>query len=71
MSNVDALRDRLIGEREAAQTAAEIIAALARIEWYNSQFDPERRTPIEALTCPDDRIPRPTALATWLPECPI
>ena len=38
MSDVDALRDRLIAERLTAQTA-EILAAVARVEYYNRQYN--------------------------------
>ena len=43
MSDVDALRDRLIAERLTARTA-EILAAVARVEYYNRQYNASART---------------------------
>ena len=69
MSDVDDLRVRLIAEREAACTSAEVCAAQARIEHYNRQYANGCRD-MATLTCPDTRIPTPADLAEWLPQCP-
>ena len=58
MSDVDALRARLVAAREAARTAAEACAAVADVEWFNDH----------SATAPEH--PTPAALAAWLPECP-
>ena len=55
------LRGRLIAELESARSAAEVCAALARVEWYKPT----------SKECPDDKlIPTPADLAEWLPQCP-
>ena len=67
MSDVDALRDRLIAERLTAQTA-EILAAVARVEYYNRQYNASART-VDALTCPPALAAlTPAALADWAPR---
>ena len=59
--SADDLHDRLIAELDAARSAADVCAALARVEWYNAT----------SKDCPDDNlIPTPTELAEWLPQCP-
>ena len=69
MSDVDALRDRLIAERLTARTA-EILAAVARVEYYNRQYNAGART-VDALTCPPALAAlTPADLAARLPECP-
>ena len=68
MSDIDALRDRLIAERKAAQTVVEVCAAVARVEHYNRAYAAGHRT-VAALTCPDKIIPEPVDLAAGLPEC--
>ena len=71
MSDVDALRDRLIAERLTARTAAEILAAVARVEYYNRQYNAGART-VDALTCsPALAALTPADLAAWLPETTI
>ena len=55
MSDVDALRARLVAAREAARTADEICAAVADVEWFNAHGE-------AAPDVPD--------LGAWLPECP-
>ena len=57
MSDVDALRARLVAAREAARTADEVCAAVADVEWFNAHGE----------AAPEH--PTPAALATWLPEC--
>ena len=69
MSDVDALRARLVAARENARTADEVCAAVARIEYYNRQWHDGKRS-VADLTCPENRIPAPADLAAWLPECP-
>ena len=61
MSDADALRARLIAERERATTPAAVVAAVARIEWFNAR---------DGTECPPEQIPTPADLAAWLPECP-
>ena len=58
MSDVDALRARLVAAREAARTADEVCAAVADVEWFNAHGE----------AAPEH--PTPAALAAWLPECP-
>ena len=55
-------RDTLIRAREKARTAAEIIAIEARIAWANNHNGEE--------DCPEDRIPTPAEIASWLPDFP-
>ena len=67
MSDVDALRDRLFAERLTARTA-EILAAVARVEYYNRQYNASART-VDALTCPPALAAlTPAALADWAPR---
>ena len=65
----DALRNRLIAERQAAATDEAIATAVARVEHYNRQWDAGKRSEAD-LTCPDNRIPDPADLGAWLPKCP-
>ena len=51
------LRQVLLG----AVTAASILAALARALWHNAR---------DGAKCPDNRVPAPAVLTSWLPECP-
>ena len=70
MSDVDALRDRLIAERLTARTA-EILAAVARVEYYNRQYNASART-VDALTCPPAlAMLTPADLAAWVPEATL
>ena len=70
MSDVDALRDRLIAERLTARTA-EILAAVARVEYYNRQYNAGART-VDALTCPPAlAMLTPADLAAWVPEATL
>ena len=57
MSDVDALRARLVAAREAARTAAEVCAAVADVEWFNLR------------SCAAPERPTPADLAAWLAEC--
>ena len=69
MSDVDALCDRLIAERLTARPA-EILAAVARVEYYNRQYNAGART-VDALTCPPALAAlTPVDLAARLPEFP-
>jgi len=54
------LRDRLIAERLAARSGAEVCAAVAGVEWYNTRSEP----------CPDHRIPAPEDLVRRLTDAP-
>ena len=70
VSDVDALRDRLIAERLAAhESGAEVLAAVARVEHFNRQRDAGARD-VGALTCPDNRLPSPLDLFRWMPSVP-
>lgn len=64
MSAVDDLRDRLIAARLAAATADEVIAAVARVEYFNRQWHAGNRT-VGALSCPLELIPSGDDLAGW------
>ena len=67
MSDVDALRARLIADRLAAhESGAAVLAAVARVEHYNRQWDAGARD-VGALTCPDNRLPIPLDLFRWMP----
>ena len=67
MSDADALRDRLIAERLTTRTAAEVVPAVARVEYFNRQQAAGKST-VADLTCPDKRIPTQEHLAAWVAE---
>ena len=61
MSDVEALRDRLIAAREAARSDSEVLSALADVEWFNNREElcPEslKPTSLDALRayCANER----------------
>ena len=60
MSDVDALRARLVAAREAARTAAEACAAVADVEWFNDH----------SAAAPAEHRPAHADLIAWLSEGP-